>query len=290
MKRNLVDFQRVVTALGYSAEANERSNYAFHYQASSIVTECEIILDQRRGLILPQQWDELYVECSQLLALPVAFLAAFSGRAGRLLLRTTNVNPSPFTDRRERCFDESNLQHGSKLKVVCPRTVKCEGHRRPLRARDALGSAGCRLSPRPLATPPSADGTLHVSCVRTSGLSENTHQILQQTSGSALSCNLCQQVAGHGESSAESCQQAPLRNVHEVPSTDFRSLGGGKPPRGCGKGWGSKGRVLPAGRRFVSDYVAPVIMLLALCTFAIPLDRKVSSLSSPRRTGFGYEF
>jgi hypothetical protein len=49
-------------------------------------------------------------------------------------------------------------------------------------------------------------------------------------------------VAGDGNSSGKSCQRAPLRRIHKMPSSTLRSGAGGRPPRGRGGRLGSKGR------------------------------------------------
>src|SRR5207245_11383069 len=52
-----------------------------------------------------------------------------------------------------------------------------------------------------------------------------------------------QQVAGDGNSSGKSCQRAPLRSSHKMPSSTRRSSARGRPPRGCLGTFGSKGRI-----------------------------------------------
>jgi hypothetical protein len=52
-----------------------------------------------------------------------------------------------------------------------------------------------------------------------------------------------QHVAGEGNSSGKSCQRAPLRRIHRIPSRTLRSLAGGLPPRGRGGRFGSQGRI-----------------------------------------------
>jgi hypothetical protein len=50
-------------------------------------------------------------------------------------------------------------------------------------------------------------------------------------------------IAGEGNSSGKSCQRAPLRRIHRIPSSTLRSLAGGLPPRGRRGRFGSKGRI-----------------------------------------------
>src|SRR5439155_20014935 len=44
-------------------------------------------------------------------------------------------------------------------------------------------------------------------------------------------------------SSGKSCQRAPLRRIHKMPSSTLRSEARGRPPRGRERARGSKGRI-----------------------------------------------
>ncbi len=67
--------------------------------------------------------------------------------------------------------------------------------------------------------------------------------MVSQIPRSSQSRSRRQQVAGEGNSSGKSCQRAPLRRIHRIPSSTLRSLAGGLPPRGRRGRFGSKGRI-----------------------------------------------
>src|SRR6266581_1844149 len=85
--------------------------------------------------------------------------------------------------------------------------------------------------------------SLHCSCFRSLSSARNARQILSQTPCSSQSRSLRQQVAGEGNSSGKSCQRAPLRRIHKMPSSTLRSEARGRPPRRHEPGRGSKGRI-----------------------------------------------
>src|SRR5207302_3906484 len=90
---------------------------------------------------------------------------------------------------------------------------------------------------------PSRKDSLHCSCFRSLSSARNARQILSQTPCSSQSRSLRQHVAGEGNSSGKSCQRAPLRRIHTMPSSTLRSEARGRPPRRRERGRGSKGRI-----------------------------------------------
>ena len=64
-----------------------------------------------------------------------------------------------------------------------------------------------------------------------------------QTPCSSQSRNRRQHVDGDGNSLGKSCQRAPLRRIHKMPSSTLRFAAGGRPPRGRFRGRGSKGSI-----------------------------------------------
>jgi len=67
--------------------------------------------------------------------------------------------------------------------------------------------------------------------------------MVSQTPCSSQSRSRRQQVDGEGNSSGKSCQRAPLRRIHKMPSSTLRLSFGGLPPWGRFGRFGSKGRI-----------------------------------------------
>jgi hypothetical protein len=116
-------------------------------------------------------------------------------------------------------------------------------HHHPLRALAPLGFSDFRAPFLAGAKLPSRKDSLQSSCSRWFSSARNARQMVSQTSCSSQSRSRRQHVAGDGNSSGKSCQRAPLRRIHKMPSNTLRSLAGGLPPRGRWGRFGSKGRI-----------------------------------------------
>lgn len=243
MKEALVNGQRAVVADDQPAEVAEPSKGALHDPPSLVAAQRSTVLGRRFAPILPMRGDQLDAPRRQLLAQRVAIVAAISDQAKRLLPRTTRVMPTPYTDRRERRRDEPDLRRGCSLKVVSQRNTRAVDHHHPLRALAPLGFSDSAAPFFAGAKLPSMKDSLQFNCWRSFNSPRKARQIVSQTSCSSQSRSRRQQVEGDGNSSGKSCQRAPLRSIHKMPSSTLRSFAAGRPPRGRGGRWGSKGQI-----------------------------------------------
>jgi hypothetical protein len=243
MKESLVDVNRTIVAHDESAEVAEPSEGALHGPASLIAAQGPTVL--RRGLasILPMRRDQFDAARRQLLPQRVTIVAAVGDEAERLLPWTSSPMPSPYSDRPQRRLDELDLGRGGRVKEVSQRKTLAVDHHHPLGPLAPLGLADCGAPFLAGAKLPSKKDSLHLICWRSFSSPRKARQILSQTSCSSQSRSLRQQVEGEGNSSGKSCQRAPLRKIHKMPSSTLRSLAGGRPPRGRGRRLGSKGRI-----------------------------------------------
>jgi hypothetical protein len=129
------------------------------------------------------------------------------------------------------------------VKVVSQRKTLAVDHHHPLRSLAPPGLADGRAPFLAGAKLPSRKDSLHFNCWRSFNSPRKARQISSHTSCSSQSRSLRQQVVGEGNSSGKSCQRAPLRKIHKMPSSTLRSLAGGRPPRGRDGRLGSKGRI-----------------------------------------------
>src|SRR6266704_410948 len=150
---------------------------------------------------------------------------------------------SAYADRRERRFRKPRLVRGCRTKVLSQRKGLAVDHHHPLRALAPLGFSDSSAPFLAGAKLPSRKDSLHCNCFRSLSSARNARQILSQTPCSSQSRSLRQQVAGEGNSSGKSCQRAPLRRIHKMPSSTLRSEARGRPPRRREPGRGSKGRI-----------------------------------------------
>jgi hypothetical protein len=90
---------------------------------------------------------------------------------------------------------------------------------------------------------PSKNDSLHFNCCRPFNSPRKVRQMRSQMPCSSQSRSRRQHVDGEGNSLGKSCQRAPLRRIHRMPSSTLRFAARGLPPRRCRGGRGSKGSI-----------------------------------------------
>lgn len=243
MKERMVDEQRAVISDHQAAEVSQPGEGALHGPAPSVSPECPTVLGRWLAPILAVRGDQLDAPPGQLLPQRITVVAAVGDQAERLLPGTAAAMPTPYADRRERRLDELDLRRGRSVKVVSQRNTRAVDHHHPLRPLAPLGFSDSAAPFFAGAKLPSRKASLQFNCWRSFNSPRNARQISSQTSCSSQSRSRRQHVEGDGNSSGKSCQRAPLRSIHKMPSNTLRSLAGGRPPRGRGGRRGSKGRI-----------------------------------------------
>jgi len=243
MKEGLVNRQRSVVTHDQAAEVSDPGDGTFHDPSPLVASQSPTVLRRRFASILAMRGDQFGAATSQLLTQRIAVIAAVADEARQLLSRTAGSMPSPYPDRRQRRLDELDLRRGSRVKVVSQRKTLAVDHHHPLRPLAPLGLADGGAPFLAGAKLPSRNASLHLSCWRSFNSPKKARQISRHTSCSSQSRSLRQQVEGEGNSSGKSCQRAPLRKIHRMPSKTLRSGAGGRPPRGRGGRLGSRGRI-----------------------------------------------
>jgi len=241
MKERAINRQRAVVAHHQSAEVAEPGDGAFHRPPPLTAPQGPAVL--RRGLatILAMRNDQLDAAPGQLLAQRVTVVATVGDEAFRLLPRTAWPMLPSYADRGECRLRQPDLRRGSRVKVVSQRNTRAVDHHHPLRPLAPLGFADSAAPFFAGAKLPSRNASLHFNCWRSFNSPRNARQISSQTSCSSQSRSRRQQVEGDGNSSGKSCQRAPLRRIHKMPSSTLRSSARGRPPRGRLGRFGSKG-------------------------------------------------
>ena len=243
MKEGLVNSKRAVVAHDQPAVVGEPSESPFHDPPSFVAAQHPAVLRRRLASVLPMRHDQLDAPRRQLLPQGVAILAAVGDEPTWFLPGTAGPMSTSYTDRGERRLDQFDLRRGSRVKVVSQRKTLAVDHHHPLRPLAPLGFADSRAPFFAGAKLPSRNDSLHFNCCRSFNSPRKARQIFSQTPCSSQSRKRRQQVEGEGNSSGKSCQRAPLRSIHKIPSSTLRSSAGGRPPRGRGGRLGSKGRI-----------------------------------------------
>jgi hypothetical protein len=243
MKERSVDLERTIVA---------------HHQSPKIAQPCVGALDDPTTLITPQRspvlrgctnavllmrTDQLDPATSQAFPQRIAVVGLVSDHAQGFLSRSPRMMSSPYADRRERRFREPDFRRGCRVKVVSQRKTAAVDHHHPLRPLAPLGFPDSRAPFFAGAKLPSRNDSLHCNCWRSFNSLKNVRQIFSQTPCSSQSRSRRQQVEGWGYFSGRSCQRAPLRRIHKIPSNTRRLAIHGRPPLRCWGGLGSKGAI-----------------------------------------------
>jgi hypothetical protein len=129
------------------------------------------------------------------------------------------------------------------VKVVSQRKTAAVDHHHPLRPLAPLGFSDSAAPFFAGAKLPSRNDSLHCNCRRSFNSLRNVRQIFNQTPRSSQSRSRRQHVEGCGNFSGRSCQRAPLRRIHRIPSSTRRFSIHGRPPWRCRGGLGSNGAI-----------------------------------------------
>src|SRR6266699_2961980 len=243
MKECAVNRERAVVANHQMAEVAEPREGTLDFPAPAVASQRSSVLGHRFASI-PAMWrDQFDPALRQPLSQRVTVVTTVGDEAQRVLPRSPRAGSAAHADRRERRFRKPRFVRGCRTKVLSQRKTLAVDHHHPLRALAPLGFSDSSAPFLAGAKLPSKKDSLHCSCFRSLSSARNARQILSQTPCSSQSRSLRQQVAGEGNSSGKSCQRAPLRRIHKMPSSTLRSEARGRPPRRREPGRGSKGRI-----------------------------------------------
>ena len=243
MKESFINSDRTIVADDQSAKVAEPSQGAFYFPPTPVAAQRPSILLRRFAAIPTVRCDQLDSSRRQPLTQRIAVIGTIGNDTPRFLTRPPTAMPPGHPDRCERFFREPRFVRGGRVKLLSQRNTLAVDHHHPLRAFAPLGFsdfpapffAGAKL--------PSRNASLQLSCWCWFSSAKNARQMVSQIPCSSQSRSSLQQVAGEGNSSGRSCQRAPLRKIHRMPSRTLRSFAGGRPPRRDLRGFGSKGRI-----------------------------------------------
>jgi hypothetical protein len=243
VKERLIDRERAVVANDQSPVIAQPADGAFDDPTPSVSPKGTTVLGGRSGPVLMVRGDQFDAPPGQSLSQRVAVVAAVGNHPLRFLPGTTRMVPSRYLDRLERPLRQPDFRRGCRVKVVSQRNTRAVDHHHPLRAFPPAGFAHCEAPFLAGAKLPSRKDSLHFNCCRSFNSLRKARQMASQIPCSSQSRSRRQQVEGCGNSSGRSCQRAPLRKIHKMPSSTLRSGLGGRPPRGRSGRLGSKGRI-----------------------------------------------
>jgi len=244
MKERTVDCERTVVAHDQTPEVSQPSVGALHDPSPSVAPQGSTVLGRRPNAILFVRADQFDPATLQTLSQRIAVVCFVGDHPQRFLPRTARVMTPCYPDRGERRFREPDFCRGCRVKVVSQRKTAAVDHHHPLRPLAPLGFSDSAAPFFAGAKLPSRNDSLHFNCWRSFNSLRNARQMFNQTPRSSQSRSRRQHVEGCGYFSGRSCQRAPLRRIHKIPSSTQRFSIHGRPPLRCLGGLGSNGAIL----------------------------------------------
>src|SRR5580704_3882882 len=243
MKERAIDCKRAVIGHDQAPEVSQPGVGAFHNPSPPVAPQCSTILRRGPNAISLVRTDQFDPPLLQALPQRIAVVRFISDHSHRLLSRTARMMTPLYADRREGRLREPDFRRGCRVKVVSQRKTAAVDHHHPLRPLAPLGFSDSAPPFLAGAKLPSRNDSLHFSCWRSLSSLRNARQIFNQTPRSSQSRSRRQHVEGCGNFSGRSCQRAPLRRIHKIPSSTRRFWIHGRPPLRCLGGFGSKGAI-----------------------------------------------
>src|SRR3984893_16715836 len=243
MKERAIDGERAVVAHDQASEVSQPGVGPFDNPAPPIAPQRSAILRRGPNAILFVRANQLDPATLQALPQRIAVIRFIGNHPHGLLSRTSPTMTPSYPDRRERRLRKFDFRRGCRVKVVSQRNSAAVDHHHPIRPLAPLGFSDSAAPFFAGAKLPSRNDSLHFNCWRSFNSLRNARQMLNQTPRSSQSRSRRQQVEGCGNFSRRSCQRAPLRRIHRIPSSTRRFSIHGRPPLRCLGGFGSKGAI-----------------------------------------------
>src|ERR1700757_1382424 len=243
MKERAINCEQAIVTHHQATEVAEPSVRAFDDPTPLVTSQRATILRRRFLPVRAMRSNQFDASSCQPLTQRITVVGLIGDHPHGLLSRPTRTMTSTYADRRERGFREPDFRRGCRVKVVSQRKTAAVDHHHPLRPLAPLGFSDSTAPFFAGANLPSRNDSLLFSCWRSFNSLRNDRQTFSQTPCSSQSRSRRQQVEGCGYSSGKSCQRAPLRRIHRIPSRTRRLSIQGRPPRRFLRGFGSKGAI-----------------------------------------------
>jgi hypothetical protein len=224
MKEGAIDCKRAIVTHHQATEVAEPGVSAFDDPTPLVTSQRATILRRRFLPVRAVRRDQFDASSCQPLTQRITVVGLVSDHPHGLLSWPTRTMTPTYADRRERGFREPDFRRGCRVKVLSQRKTAAVDHHHPLRPLAPLGFADSGAPFFDGAKLPSRKDSLQFNCWRSFNSPRKARQILSHTPCPSQSRSLRQQVEGEGNSSGKSCQRAPLRKIHKMPSSTLRSL------------------------------------------------------------------
>lgn len=243
MEERLIASQIAVPADRQAAEVAQPSKRPFHFPASAIASQFATILCRwffSAATVRTNQFNPTMTPT----------------RTQRITIRSTIINqpfglvfgtsrpPARDLDLGQSGFDERHFVGRRRVEVGCQRNSLAACHHHPLCTLAAFCFSDAGPPFLAGAKLPSAKHSSQSNRWSASSSASRVRQAFNQTPASSHASNRRRQVEYEGYSRGRSCQRAPDRRTHKIPSKQGRLDTGLRPPLEEDLGRGSNGAIL----------------------------------------------
>ena len=229
MKESPIDSNQFFIPHSKSAEVSYPCNCALYFPAFSIPSKLSSILDFGFCSIFSMRSNKIYASLFELFTKGITVIGLVADETFRTLFGPTG-SVSSYLDLFKGFSGKLHFRGRSRGKEASQRNTLAVDHHHPLCAFAPFGFTNASAPFFADTKLPSINASCQSMRPFSSSIDKNFRQTSSQTPWSSQSRNLRQHVDGLGYRSGRSCQRAPVRNTHIMPSRTCRLSIGGRPP------------------------------------------------------------
>ena len=238
MKESPIHFYFSFISNNQASKITEPCKCSFNLPAFPITSKFSTVLSFRFFSIASMRSNQIYFQMLKSLSKRIAIIALIGNKSFRAFLGSAATSAWNL-DGFKRFFRKFYFRWRCRGKGASQRNTLAVDHHHPLRAFTFFGFSNASAPFFAGAKLPSIKASSQSSNPSSSSIDKNLRHISSQTPWSSHKRNRRQHVDGLGYRFGRSCQRAPVRKIHSMPSKTSRLSIEGRPPFGFIFGSGS---------------------------------------------------
>ena len=240
MKEGPIHFDVALISNNQAPKITEPCKGSLNFPSFPVSFKFPAILGFRLFTITSMWSYQIYFQIVKAFSKGIAVIAFIGNNSYRTLLGST-LCWARYLDSVKGLFGQLYFRGRCRGKGASQRNTLAVDHHHPLCTFALLGFPDASAPFFAGAKLPSIKASCQSSTPLASSIDRNLRQTSNQTPWSSQSRNRRQHVDALGYRSGKSCQRAPVRKTHKIPSRTCRLSIGGRPPFRFGFGSGSSG-------------------------------------------------
>jgi len=229
MKERQIHFQLMFPTHHQTPKVAQPGKGALNLPPSAVTAQFAPVLGGRLLPVAAMGHNQLDLSTGQPCSQRVTIIAPIRNHPLRFLAGSARSGAG-HRNRRQGGLQQGYFGRRGRVQVDSQRNTLAVDHHHPLCAFPPLGFSNTKPPFLAEAKLPSAKASLQSNCFSRSSVDKNLRQMSNQTSCSSHNWSRRQQVDGLGYLSGKSCQRAPVRRIHKIPSNTSRLGAQGRPP------------------------------------------------------------